>query len=179
MLAVRQNLTGHLTFTLRRRFASICHFMHPALEVRLTVLEMLGDPGTSPSPCPSETPFLPFRQKGRLHPLPTQCDALLSALIFELTLSRCIQPSKAVLRFAWSTLSRPTKSKGTQTVSLQCSTIPCVAHRGERTTAYVQAALIFVQLYSNASTRADQTYATQYPQNSSRATTAAGGNDVE
>ena len=158
---------------------SICPFLHLALEVRLAVLEMLGYPRTTSCPSSSEIPLLSFRQKSRLHPLPARCDAPLPALLFELILSRYMQPSNAVLRFTWYMLSRPTKIKGTQTVSLQCLTMPCVAHHVERTTSYVQAALIFVQLCSNASTCEDQADAAQYPQNSSRATTAVGGNGAE
>ena len=139
---------------------STCHFLHLVLHVRLVVLEMLGDPRTTPCPSPSQTPLISFRQKGCLHPLPGQCDATLPALLLELTLSRCIQAPNAVFRFVWYTLSRPTKSKETQVVSLQCSTMPCVTHHVESTTAYVQATLSFVQLYSNASTRADQADAT-------------------
>ena len=139
---------------------SICRFLHLVLEVRLVVLEVLGDPRTTSCPSPSETPLLSFRQKGRLHPLCVQCDAPLPALLLELTLSRCIQPFNAVFRFVWYTWSRPTKSKGTQVVSLQYSTMPCVAHHMEGTIAYVQAALFFLQLYSNASMRADQAKAT-------------------
>ena len=71
---------------------SICHFLHPAFEIRLVVLEMLGDPRTTPCPSPSETHLVSFRQKGRRHPLPAQCDTPLPALLLELTLSRCIKP---------------------------------------------------------------------------------------
>ena len=139
---------------------SVFHFLHPVLDVRLMVLERIGDPRTMPCPSLSETPLLSFRQKGRLHPLPAQCDALLPAFLLELALSRCIQPFNAALRFACYTLSRSKKSKGAQTVSLQTSIVSCVAHHIDRTAAYVYSALTFLQPYSNASMRADQADAT-------------------
>ena len=138
---------------------SICHFLHPPPKVRLVVLEMLGDPRFTPCPSPSETYLLSFRQKGRLHPLPAQCDAPLVAFLLRLTLSRYIQSSNAVLRFVWYTLSRSTKSKGHKQChyNLQACRASHIMWR-EQQHAYKQ--LIFVQLYSNASMRADQADAT-------------------